>query len=259
MHNEQNLHLYSPALKIAHEIMDDLGMNAEMEGTVIRWMWYAQCEMKVPVQYVPKAAEIPVEDCEAKKPCDYIKTAQLALRHPNNDCLFIPYYAPLAYDLVLNGCKNRDRNYCNNEYTIVEDAFFWKLSSNANGTTLVVQYQAYNFDELGYPIIDRTYQSALTAYVRWKNAVRQNSMNGLRGGNMSAEQIAKKDWLIAAQYTRGEKAMQMITTTEMQQIAARWNDPYYKSLNRYSRVLNNYNFRGTYNGTEGAIEATYGY
>jgi hypothetical protein len=240
MNNTEGIFPISDALSIAHEIMDDLGLSGEKEGTVIRWLFQAQIEMGVPVQFTTKVECIEVSDCAAKKPCDYIRTVELGLRYGKEGEIVIPYYRPMSHEFVLNGCCNLEKHNCH-DYSIREDTWHWSLSSNANGMELVVRYQAYAFDELGYPHIDRNNIEALRAYVRWKHFMQINTRGYPAKGNIGVEQYAQREFAKWAQYGRGKKTLDQLSKTMIQQISQRWNDPYYITMNPYRRANINQN------------------
>lgn len=225
----------------SNTIIESLGLDTKDRGQILRWMYEAATtELEMPAAFEQEEILIDIVDCEAKKPCDYVWTNQ-AYVDTGSECV-APYWVDMRSSKKtrrMNGKQYtaRDRG----KYGIEERSNSFILSSNANGKKLSLNYTKYKFDENGMIVIDQIYLPALEAYVRYKHVVKQRNISP-RSYNVGDADRAWQEFGYRRRSARGKLAKRILTKDMENQIAAKWNDIYYTTLNQWSRNVQATNY-----------------
>lgn len=242
MEPQNRLERYVSAERAANNIMMSLGLDSADRGMIYMWMF--ECATNVvnmPASWEKTVIEIPVEECQAKKPCDHVKTLQVYIKDCNGNCVRV-WYEPFQPVHRLNyGSPTKQIIFSSKAYNVSEQTHHYDISSNANGNTFVLEYLRYMFDETGNILIDRIWLPALESYVRYKHIRRivTQGSNRFSEGNVRA---AKEEFNAFVQQAKGRMAQALITNDAKDQIASKWNDIYYTPMNPYLRRQLGYNY-----------------
>jgi hypothetical protein len=215
---------YEPAEVTFARILQDLGLdNGDQAGNQsmwIRWIFEAQLEANVPVQFSRETERFQIENCIVPMPRSLVQPVSLEI-HDDYDCRGL-----FAVPVITKQKKESDL------YSVVLRPDQFIFSSNANGKTLKLEYTSYLFSDDGLPFVDQTYYRTVLSYCRYKWTVRKRT-NNPASVSPSEEQLMFQDFMRSKISSKSKDFYQQMTANMLQQVMAQINDGFRSNTNPY--------------------------
>lgn len=238
----------APISQVHAQVIQDLGLDAlaEISDTDkwYRWIMQFLVDYQIPLAFAEMISDIPIEACTARKPAGYVKTISVHLI----DVPGVP--APIAprlkriSDRRIYGPSSKRSGTGFLGYEVNERDYYFETSSNADGATLHLRYDALYLGENELPMVDMSYYDAIKAYCYMNYAMTMVGQNKQGWENKHA--YARQEFVRARRQCANPVGK--MSLEQYRQIAAIWSDPRYAKQNPASveeaNINTNHAFRG---------------
>ena len=221
---------YLTIQKIAAEVIDSLGIDAQYKSWAMRTLLRGYLDMRPASLYEEKVFSQEITDVCIPKPCDFVLSKKVTING------YPVYYRSEKKDYEQH--KERYLPIVSRPeiHTVYEDQFHFYISSNAvnSGCVFELVYQSFASDENGFPMFDIVYQEPLEKWLKYK-WIQRNIMVGTNKFTTQQEKLAQQEYTAERKKAKAKELTFALPDDVMDQLAAKWTDEFYVSENQFSR------------------------